>query len=243
MRIMVQKNRERRLTIAGMSDTFSSHSMIQRIGKNEITAIVNTEVIQEILYRYQSLKNLPLGLSLAKEAIQICSFILPVTATDLSRALDILEAHPQIQTRDALHAATMISNGIEEILSTDSPFDLIPDIKIGQFSPRNFSLISDEAKNLEEILLVCLVAEDLPSLNSPAQDMMECLGSLPAARLRRGGQASHRANLALLHHLVIAKTKKVSTFCTTYYIRIATNDQAHLRQWSGSEIAICCSAL
>jgi predicted nucleic acid-binding protein len=104
-------------------------SMIKRIGENEITAIINTEVIQEILYRYQSIKNLPLGLSLAKQAIQISSFILPVTATDLSLAMDILEAHPQIQTRDAFHAATMINNGIKEILSTDAHFDLIPEIR------------------------------------------------------------------------------------------------------------------
>lgn len=104
-------------------------SMIQRIGENEITAIVNTEIIQEILYRYQSIKNLPLGISLAKEVIQICSLILPVTATDLSLALDILEDHPQIQTRDAFHAATMINNGIKEILSTDPHFDLIPKIR------------------------------------------------------------------------------------------------------------------
>jgi predicted nucleic acid-binding protein len=104
-------------------------SMIKRIGEHEITAIVNTEVIQEILYRYQSIKNLPLGISLAKEAIQICSLILPVTAADLSLALDILEAHPQIQTRDSFHAATMINNGIKEILSTDPHFDLIPEIK------------------------------------------------------------------------------------------------------------------
>jgi predicted nucleic acid-binding protein len=104
-------------------------AMIRRIGENEITAIVNTEVMQEILYRYQYIKKFSLGISLVKEAIQICSLILPVTAADLSLALEILEAHPQIQTRDAFHAATMINNGIKEILSTDPHFDLIPEIK------------------------------------------------------------------------------------------------------------------
>jgi len=104
-------------------------SMIKRIGENKIEAIVNTEVIQEILYRYQSINNLPAGISLSKQAMQMCSFILPVTAADLSLAIDILEAHPQIQTRDAFHAATMINNGIKEILSTDHHFDLIPEIK------------------------------------------------------------------------------------------------------------------
>ena len=104
-------------------------SMIKRIGESEITAIINTEIIQEILYRYQSIKNLPAGISLAKQAMQMCSLILPVSAADLSLALDILEAHPQIQTRDAFHAATMINSGIKEILSTDSHFDLIPEIR------------------------------------------------------------------------------------------------------------------
>lgn len=104
-------------------------SLIRRVREKEISAIISTEIIQEILYRFQSIHNLPGGLLLVREAMGICSRILPVTVADVSHALGILDAHPQVQTRDAFHAATMINNGIQELYSTDSHFDLIPEIR------------------------------------------------------------------------------------------------------------------
>jgi len=104
-------------------------SAIRRIRDEGIRAILNTEIIQEILYRYQSMRELPLGIKLAREAMALSSKILPVTEGDLSLAIKLLESHPRIDTRDAFHAATMINNEIEEIISTDSHFDLIPGIK------------------------------------------------------------------------------------------------------------------
>ena len=39
------------------------------------------------------------------------------------KACDLLERHPQLRPRDAVHAATMLNNGIESILTADSHFD------------------------------------------------------------------------------------------------------------------------
>jgi predicted nucleic acid-binding protein len=103
-------------------------SAIRRIRDQEIRAILNTEIIQEILYRYQSIKELQLGIRLAREAMSLSSKILSVTERDLALALELLESHPQIDTRDAFHAATMVNNDIKEIIATDSHFDLIPGI-------------------------------------------------------------------------------------------------------------------
>ena len=103
--------------------------VIHRIRDGEITAVINTEIIQEILYHFQSIKQLLIGIRLAKDAVSISSRILPVEETDLSRAIELLESYPKIQTRDAFHAATMIRNGINEIISTDPHFDHIHEIK------------------------------------------------------------------------------------------------------------------
>lgn len=104
-------------------------SWIKTIRENEIVAVINTEIIQEILYRFQSIQNISAGILLSKEAIEICQLILPVTERDLSLALEIIESYPKVQTRDAFHAATMLNNGIKDILSTDAHFDLIPGIR------------------------------------------------------------------------------------------------------------------
>jgi len=104
-------------------------AVIHRIQDGEIMAVINTEIVQEILYHFQSIKQLLLGIRLAKDAVSISSQILPVEEEDLSLAIELLESYPKIQTRDAFHAATMIHNGIKEIISTDPHFDLIPEIK------------------------------------------------------------------------------------------------------------------
>jgi hypothetical protein len=103
--------------------------VIHRIRDGEITAVINTEIIQEILYHFQSIKQFPIGIRLAKDVVSICARILSVEETDLSLAITLLESYPEIQTRAAFHAATMIHNGIKEIISTDPHFDLIDEIK------------------------------------------------------------------------------------------------------------------
>jgi predicted nucleic acid-binding protein len=106
-----------------------SVNVIHRIRDSEITAVINTEIIQEILYHFQSIKQLPIGIRLAKDTVSISARIFPVEDTDLSLAIELLESYPKIQTRDAFHAATMIHNGIKEIISTDPHFDLIKQIE------------------------------------------------------------------------------------------------------------------
>ena len=106
-----------------------SVGVIQRIRDGEIRAVINTEIVQEILYHFQSIKQLLVGIRLAKDAVSISSRILPVEEIDLSLAIGLLESYPKIQTRDAFHAATMIHNGIRETISTDLHFGLIQEIK------------------------------------------------------------------------------------------------------------------
>jgi uncharacterized protein len=107
----------------------ASVTAIHRIRDGQITAVINTEIIQEVLYHFQSIKQLPIGIRLAKDVALISSQIFPVEEIDLSLAIELLESYPKIQTRDAFHTATMIRNGIKEIISTDPNFDLIHEIK------------------------------------------------------------------------------------------------------------------
>jgi predicted nucleic acid-binding protein len=48
---------------------------------------------------------------------------------DTDKALEILKRVNGITSRDAVHSATMIHNGIKEIISTDPHFELIQEIK------------------------------------------------------------------------------------------------------------------
>ncbi|OGP93893.1 MAG: hypothetical protein A2157_11635 [Deltaproteobacteria bacterium RBG_16_47_11] len=103
--------------------------VLERIKARELHVTTNTEVLQEVLYRYFSIKRHALGEIVYRSLVQICVTVMPVRVSDTDRALEILKSYKVITSRDAIHAATMINNGIEEIISTDPHFDSIPEIR------------------------------------------------------------------------------------------------------------------
>ncbi|MFB3887215.1 MAG: type II toxin-antitoxin system VapC family toxin [Thermodesulfobacteriota bacterium] len=102
---------------------------LEKIREREILVLTNTEVLQEILHRYFSIGRSTLGEMAYQSLVEICVTVLPVTLQDTTRALELLKAYKLITSRDAIHTATMINNGVKEIISTDSHFDSIQEIK------------------------------------------------------------------------------------------------------------------
>ena len=102
---------------------------LEKIKSQEVFGVTNTEVLQEILYRYFSIERGLLGEIAYQSMIEFCTDIFPVRVVDTDKALEILKRVNGITSRDAIHAATMIHNGVKEIVSTDPHFDLIYEIK------------------------------------------------------------------------------------------------------------------
>ncbi len=103
--------------------------VVQQIRDGNVAGVINTEVIQEILHRFRAIGQWTHGLNLARDARLISHVVLPVTDGDALLAMEILDAHPDLPTRDAFHAATMINNKIETIISVDPHFDSIPQLR------------------------------------------------------------------------------------------------------------------
>ncbi len=102
---------------------------LEEIKSRKFLGVTNTEVLQEILYRYFSIERRTLGEIAYQSMIELCTDIFPVRVVDTDKALEILKRVKGITSRDAVHAATMIHNGVKEIISTDPHFDLIHEIK------------------------------------------------------------------------------------------------------------------
>jgi uncharacterized protein len=90
--------------------------------------VSDTEVLQEILYRYFSIQRAALAESAYKAVVEMCLEIFPVSLPAMDRALELLGNNPSITSRDAVHAAVMLHNGLRVIISTDAHFDRIPGI-------------------------------------------------------------------------------------------------------------------
>lgn len=108
-----------------------------------LSGLVNTEIFQELLYRYYHIKLAEKGVELCRSIFQLPVKILPVREQDIRLAIDIFESYQKIglKPRDAMHAATMKNNGISKIISTDRDFDTIDFIQ--RIDPLNYQLLHE----------------------------------------------------------------------------------------------------
>ena len=111
--------------------------ILERIKLGKVHVLSNTEFLQEILHRYFSIGKPEIAETAYTSMIQLCQTVFPVSLEETHQALKLMKASPGITSPDAIHAATMINNGIREIISTDSYFDLITGIK--RIDPARFS--------------------------------------------------------------------------------------------------------
>jgi predicted nucleic acid-binding protein len=92
-----------------------------------LPAVINAEILQELLYRYSHIGMADKGIQLCREILNYPLTILPVTEPDVRLAIDLLDAYRArgLKPRDAIHAATMQHHGITRLLSADKDFDVV----------------------------------------------------------------------------------------------------------------------
>ena len=98
---------------------------LRAAAERDIALVTSAEVLQEVLHRCASLGRPEFARAVYSAATDICAEVLPITERQTARALDLVERHPHLPGRDALHAATMEERGIERILSADRHFDAL----------------------------------------------------------------------------------------------------------------------
>jgi uncharacterized protein len=99
----------------------------QRLLQDAVVAgerlVTDAEVLQEILHRYDALRQRQWIQPAFDALIEIVSEVLPVELADLEGAKNLLLPAQRLSARDALHLAIMRRHGIATIMSYDSGFD------------------------------------------------------------------------------------------------------------------------
>lgn len=102
----------------------------------EYSFFINTETIQEILYRYTKINLKPFGIKLAQYVLNLFENILLITTEDLNQLIFLLKKYDFLISRDALIVANMINQNIRNIISTDKIFDKIEEVN--RIDPSDF---------------------------------------------------------------------------------------------------------
>jgi predicted nucleic acid-binding protein len=106
-----------------------SLELLTRIARGEVEAGADAEVLQEVLHRYRALRRWDDGRRVYDLARQIVSTWLPIDVAVLDRARKLLDEHPALGARDALHAAVFFEVGATAFCSYDRDFETIPGLR------------------------------------------------------------------------------------------------------------------
>ena len=106
-----------------------SLDLLKRVARTEVDAVIDAEVLQEILHRYRAIGRWREGKGVFDEARRLFPTVVSVDACALDRARELMEDLPVLMARDALHAAVVLEHEFEGIYSFDSDFDRIEGLK------------------------------------------------------------------------------------------------------------------
>lgn len=112
---------------AGKSHSYKNPCLhiLKDVETQALASAVDTEILQELLYRYTHIGLADKGIQLCNDILRYPLKILPVMEADMRLAIDLFDQHRNkgVKPRDSIHAAIMKNNGITKIISADKDFD------------------------------------------------------------------------------------------------------------------------
>jgi predicted nucleic acid-binding protein len=104
-------------------------AVLEAVGEGKLDGVTSSEVLQEILHVRSRRVDVQDGVSAVRAAAGMVAEVLPVTSEDVLEACRLMESHSSLDARDALHAAVMINADLHVLVSLDSDFDVLPQLK------------------------------------------------------------------------------------------------------------------
>ena len=108
----------------------SCAAILSQIANGELAAVIDAEIVQEILHRYGAIREWETAAKMAANLLQLVPQVLPITPADAAAAVELfVEYAPTgVTARDLIHVAVMRNNEMVTIISTDTHFDRVDGI-------------------------------------------------------------------------------------------------------------------
>jgi predicted nucleic acid-binding protein len=105
--------------------------VLAEIVEGNLLAVIDTEIVQEVLYRYGALGRWQVAVDMATSILDLVPAIYPVMPNDIRRTVQLFSRYAAqgATARDLVHAAVMLNHELTTIISTDAHFDQIEGIQ------------------------------------------------------------------------------------------------------------------
>jgi predicted nucleic acid-binding protein len=103
--------------------------VLAAVGRGALDGVTSSEVLQEVLHVRSRRIDMKDATTAARSAAGIVADVLPISADDVLDACGLLDSHPNLGARDALHVAVMKNSRIGLLVSVDRDFDALKTIK------------------------------------------------------------------------------------------------------------------
>lgn len=113
---------------ADHADKVRSLALLQKVADGSLAAVVDAEVLQEIIHRYRAMNRWDDGRRVYELARSLFSEVLPVTVEVMDQAKELVSSNADLSASDAVHAAVVLVNSLEGICSFDTDFARIPNV-------------------------------------------------------------------------------------------------------------------
>ncbi|MDO8616095.1 MAG: type II toxin-antitoxin system VapC family toxin [Dehalococcoidia bacterium] len=102
--------------------------LIADVRAGRLAATIDVELLQELLHIYHRIGRTRFAHDIVLDICGMFPEPLMVTRGTMLAAVSVLAVHPNLESRDAVHAAVVLENGLEGIISADRGFDRIESI-------------------------------------------------------------------------------------------------------------------
>jgi hypothetical protein len=107
-----------------------SRRVTRAIAARQLDAVTDAEVFQEILYRYLYINEREKGFRIFDNFYRVMlGHILSVEDIEVQRARVLAEQYPSLSPRDLIHLGVMLHHQIPEIITADTGFDTVKEIR------------------------------------------------------------------------------------------------------------------
>lgn len=107
----------------------AAESLLHAAITSDQRLVTSAEVLQEILHRYVAINRRDAIQPAFDALLAVVDEVVAVEEGDVMRARDLVMAGRSLSSRDALHVAVMVREGISRIMTFDAGFDQIPGIQ------------------------------------------------------------------------------------------------------------------